>query len=69
MSNNSEILIIRHMRRVVPRQEVFPFTRKKSSSMKQADLMDNRCGISYPVSYSINFFSYEDSRKHRRGPW
>ena len=28
------------------------------------------CGISWSfVSYSIPFFSYEDFRKHRRGPW
>jgi hypothetical protein len=49
--------------------------------MEQADLVDmfkkglqeclytNHCGISWPVvSYSINFFSYKDSRKHRQGP-
>ena len=27
------------------------------------------CDISWPFGlYSINFFSYEDSRKHKRGP-
>jgi hypothetical protein len=37
-SNNSEILIIQHMRKIVLRPEMFLFTRKKASSMKQADL-------------------------------
>jgi hypothetical protein len=34
--------------------------------MKQADLMDKFKKASNSVPYS-NFFSYEDSRKHRRG--
>jgi hypothetical protein len=30
----------------------------------------NHCGISWPlVSYCINFFSCEDSSKHKREPW
>jgi hypothetical protein len=38
-SYNSKILIIRHLRRVVPRSDVLFFSRKKkASSMKQADL-------------------------------
>jgi hypothetical protein len=40
MSGNSEILLIRHLRRVVPRAEVLLFTRKKASAMKQADVRD-----------------------------
>ena len=39
-SSNSEILIIRPFRRVVPRLEVLLFIRKKALSMKQADLRD-----------------------------
>jgi hypothetical protein len=41
MYYNLKILIIQHLRRVVPRQKFFYFTRKKkTSSMKQADLRD-----------------------------
>jgi hypothetical protein len=46
--------------------------------MKQADLKDMSGKVSKsvcistvvvpPVSYSSAFFSYKDSRKHRRGP-
>jgi hypothetical protein len=39
MYDNSEILITEHLRRIVPRMEVLPFT-KNASSMKQADLRD-----------------------------
>jgi hypothetical protein len=35
-----EILITWHLRREVPRLKVLLFTRKESSSMKQADLKD-----------------------------
>jgi len=38
MSDNSEILITQYLRWIVPRMEVLPFTRKKTSSMKEADL-------------------------------
>ena len=38
LSDNSKILIIQYMRRVVPRMQVLLFTRKKASSIKQADL-------------------------------
>jgi hypothetical protein len=38
--NNSEILIMWHLRKVVPRLEVLLFIWKKASSMKQADLRD-----------------------------
>jgi hypothetical protein len=37
-SSNSEIPIIWHLRRNVPRLEVLLFNRKKASSMKHADL-------------------------------
>jgi hypothetical protein len=37
MSHNSEILIIQHLRRIVPRPEVLLFIRKK---VKQTDLRD-----------------------------
>jgi hypothetical protein len=40
MSDNSEILIIQHLRRAVPRAEVLLFTRRKASAMKQVDLRD-----------------------------
>jgi len=44
----------------------------KASSMKQADLQDTfrKAIVISPdlVSYSITYLSYEDSRKHRRGP-
>jgi hypothetical protein len=35
---NLEVLIIRHLRRVLPRPEIFLFIRKKALSLKQADL-------------------------------
>ena len=40
MSDNSEILIIQHLRRVVPRPEFLLFANKRASSVKQADLRD-----------------------------
>jgi hypothetical protein len=40
VSNNLEILIIQHLRKVVPRWEVLLFTTKKFSSMQQEDLRD-----------------------------
>jgi hypothetical protein len=40
MSDISEILIIWHFRREVPRPEVSPCTRKNASVMKQAGLRD-----------------------------
>jgi len=79
-SGNSDILIIGHLRRVVPRLEVL-FTSKKlhhwnretsGTCLKKAykGVCINCCGIRWLlVSYSIKFFSYEDTRKHRRGPW
>jgi hypothetical protein len=39
-SHNSEILIIWHLGRVVPRPEVLLFTRKTASLMKKAHLRD-----------------------------
>jgi hypothetical protein len=51
MSDNSEIQIIWHLRRVVPRPKSFNFYQEKASSMEQTDLMDNHWGITYPVSY------------------
>jgi hypothetical protein len=80
-SDNSEILIICHLR-LVQRKEalLFPGGKKKASPMKQADLQDMfkkasqgvcTCTIVVSpdlVSYSITYFSYEDSRKHRREP-
>jgi hypothetical protein len=39
-SDNREIPIIQHLRRVVPRLGVLLFTRKKGYSVKQADLRD-----------------------------
>jgi len=38
MSDNSEILIIRRLKRAVPRAEVLPFARRKVSAVKQIDL-------------------------------
>jgi hypothetical protein len=79
MSNNSEIIIIWQLRRVVPRLEVLLFTRKENIINEtgrfwghvqkglQEYLYINCFGMSWPlVSYSINFISYEDSRKHGR---
>ena len=71
-------LIIQHLSS--PKTRSFAFYHIKASSLKQVDIWDmfkkacnsvyiNCCGISWtPTSYSINFFSYEDSRKQRRGP-
>jgi hypothetical protein len=42
MSDNSEIQIIWHFRRVVPRPKSFNFYQEKASSMEETDLMDNR---------------------------
>jgi hypothetical protein len=68
-SNNPEILIMRYLRRIVPR--LLHQWRGKSRGYIQKghqDLYINRCGISLPlVFYSINLFSYEVSIKHRRG--
>jgi hypothetical protein len=56
------------------------YQKKEASSMKQADLWDmfkkdskSICTSTLvvppdPLSHSINFFSYEDSRKHIREP-
>jgi len=80
-SDNNEILIIQHLSRVIREWKFLHFYLKTASLLKQPDLWDmlikpqvclyiNSCGISWPlVSHSINFFSYEDSRKHRSGPW
>jgi hypothetical protein len=61
--------------RVVPRAEVSRFTSKTASLMKKALLRDmfKKAYITTVlspdslVSYCISSFSYEDSRKHRRG--
>jgi hypothetical protein len=81
MFDNPQILIMQHLRTAVPKPEVWFYTRKKFSSMKQADLRDMFTKASNSACTStvvvppdplfptlINFFSYEDSRKHTRGP-
>jgi hypothetical protein len=76
MSTYSEILKISYLRRVVPRLEILLLP-GKFLSMIQVYLRDmfnkaskSGCTTSSvvspgPVSY-FSFFSYEDSRKHRR---
>jgi len=79
-SGNSEILIIGHLSS--PKTGSSAFYQYEASSLKRADLRHmikkkayksvciDCCGISWLlVSCSIKFFSYEDIRKHRRGPW
>jgi hypothetical protein len=68
ISCNSEILIIWHMRRVVPGPEVWIFT-KENSSVKQADLSDmfkktSNCVCTLTVVESPDPYS----RKHRSEP-
>jgi len=80
-SDNLEILINQYLRSTVSKQEVSHFTRKISINKRdrpqghvQSDLQEylqiNCLSISWSlVSYSINFFCYNDSRKHTREPW
>jgi len=49
MSDNSEILIVRHLRRAVPRADVLLFTRRKASAVKQIDLRDFFLHYKYSV--------------------
>ena len=76
-SNNSEIPVICHLKRVVPRARVLLFTRNKAPSMRQAyfrgilkmALSPSICRISWLlVSYNVTFLSYEDS-KQQKEPW
>jgi hypothetical protein len=75
-SGNSEILIIRHLWREIPRPEGLflhtnSFTYKPGRPQGHVQNATKSVHISTvvispdPVSYSINFLSYEDSRKHR----
>jgi len=69
MSDDSNILMIKHLRRVVPRLEALFFNRKKTSSIKQVALRDMPKNASKRihtsnavvspdlVSYSIKFFT------------
>ena len=64
-----------------PKTRSFDFYQKKASSTKQVDLRDmfkkafksvctsNIVVSSSLLSYSMNFFCYEESMKHRRRPW
>jgi len=76
----SQKLLLCGTLRIVPRPEVLLFTRKKSFIIEtdrsrghvQTDLWVrmyiSHCDISWTLfSYSINFYSYEYYRKHRRG--
>jgi len=74
-----EILIIQHLSRQSQDQK-FSFIKEKifikvgiSQGHIQKGLQEylyiNHCGIPWPIaSYSINFFSQEDSKKHRKDP-
>ena len=74
-SNKSEILIVRRLRRVVPRPEVRLFIRKKLHQWKR---QASRTWSKHPskvsvhqlsrplVFYFIKFFRCENTRKHRR---
>jgi len=53
MSDNWELLIIRHLRKMVSRPDILLFTRKLTSSMKQADFRDMFKKASNNVSTSI----------------
>jgi len=67
--NNLGILIIQHFRTAVPSIKQAHF-RDMFHKGFQDFLCISHCGISWPlVSYSINFSSYKDSRKHRGGCW
>ena len=82
--NNSELLTIWYVRGLIPRREVLLFTVRNLQQWNrqmsrtclkglQGCLYINCCCTSWPhVSYSINIFSCEDSRRHNRGltrPW
>jgi hypothetical protein len=69
MSDNLKIPIIWHLG-IVPRPEILLFTQKlhhwNRNMFKKSPLYINCYGISWPlVLYSVNFISYEDSRKQR----
>ena len=49
MSDNSEILIIWHLRRAVPRAKVLLFARRKVLAVKQIDLRDFLVHYKYSV--------------------
>ena len=78
-SYNLEILIIRHLWREIPRPGVLLFTRKKSSSVTHVDITDifklTKVSVRQLLWYLESpcllrqLLHYEDSRKHRRGPW
>jgi len=76
-SNNLEILINQHLKRVVSRPEHLLFAREKVMAMRLAYVNDifkvsecvyiKTCDISWSLGlYSINFFTYEDCRKNKR---
>jgi hypothetical protein len=74
-SYNSGILIIWHLKRVVPRLEMLLFSRKKlcQTGRSQGHVQNELqvCASNVVISRdplsSIKFFSYEDARKHERG--
>jgi len=79
-STNFEILTIRCLRRVVPKTGSSAFYQQKGS-VEHADLREmfkkaskSVCSSTVlvypdpPITYSINIFSYEYSRKYTRGP-
>jgi hypothetical protein len=70
-------LIIWHLKRVVPRLEVSLFTRKmliiatvrsQGYDKKGLKVFCSSAFVISPDPYAINFFSYEESRKHSKGP-
>jgi hypothetical protein len=77
MYENSEILIICHLRGIVPRLEVLFFTRRRpdqrnrhiSGTFKKASKsMYINCGIFWPLVSSINFLEYKGKKKNQWGP-
>jgi hypothetical protein len=66
---NSGIILIWHLKRAVPRSEVLLFIKKSfvSETGKSVCTLTIVLSLGPPVSYPTIFFSYEDSRKYRRG--
>jgi hypothetical protein len=62
-------LIIWHLKSVVPRLEVLLFSRKSFVTETGRSQGHVQKGISRPfISYSINFFTYEDSENTEKDP-
>lgn len=53
ISENSEIMVICHLRTAVPRPVILIFTGKKASSVKHADLVDVFNKVSKSIRTSI----------------